>query len=58
MSQENVEIVRALFEAWGRKDIEKGRLAACHPGPCTTSRDLGAPRVVSIGARRRSDGYS
>jgi ketosteroid isomerase-like protein len=50
MSQENVEIIRRLLDAWNRQDIE-GILALIHP----EGEYVNAPTAVEPGTRRGHD---
>ena len=50
MSQENVEIIRRLVEAWNRQDID-GILAVVHP----EGEYVNAPTAVEPGTRRGHD---
>ncbi len=53
MSQENVEIVRRVMEAWNRQDIE-GILALTDP----EAEYVNAPTAVEPGTRRGHDGLA
>jgi ketosteroid isomerase-like protein len=52
MSQENVEIVRRLMDAWNRQDLE-GILALTHP----EGEYVNAPNAVEPGTRRGHDEF-